>query len=186
MLQIVPTWCHRVWVVQKGYALSQWSCCVSQCKHGVISYFLLCLHGYLTLIKVMNSVSWDAWAYTQNPRNVRRSPHTAPFIVGSIRLAKTLNNVTESHDLSQCLLKSAFKSPPAVSEPWLGFNMSQSRAAHRSVNIWHWLMLSQLSFTGFTVMLHHRFAGINSACVTLMETRESGTSKQASVLQCVG
>lgn len=29
---------------------------------------------------------------------------------------------------------------------------------------------------GFTVMLHHKLEGINSACVTLMETRESGAS----------
>lgn len=38
---------------------------------------------------------------------------------------------------------------------------------------------------GFTVMLHHKLEGINSACVTLMETRESGASTfKPSALQC--
>ncbi len=69
----------------------------------------------------------------------------------------------------------------------MGFKTSRGRTAHRSVNIRHWLMHSQHSFMGFTVMLHHKLEGINSACVTLMETRGSGASKfEPSVLQCVG
>lgn len=48
-------------------------------------------------------------------------------------------------------------------------------------------MRSQHGFMGFTVMLHHKLEGINSACVTLMETRESGASTfEPSVLQRAG
>lgn len=33
-------------------------------------------------------------------------------LLAHLRLTKTHNNVAHSHDLSQCLLKSEFKSPP--------------------------------------------------------------------------
>lgn len=136
----------------------------------------------LTLIKVMKSVSWDACVNTQKPRNVHIIEHL--LLLAHHTLTQTHNKVTNSRDLvSQGLLKSAFNSSPAVLEPWIDFNASQGRSAHRTANTWHWLMQSQQSFT---VMLHHRFEGINSACATLMEARENGASKWATVLPCVG
>lgn len=70
----------RVWVAVKPHELDQWSCWVSVSKHRVISHFLLCALHKTMLIKVMNSVSPDA--FVQNRvMTVRGSLSGGPFTV---------------------------------------------------------------------------------------------------------
>lgn len=65
----------------------------------------------------------------------------------------------------------AVKSSASVLRAGTGLSMSQARAAHRQVNVWHWLMWGQSSLRAIAVRLHFSFEGINSACVTLVEKR---------------
>lgn len=94
------------------------------------------------------------------------------------------NEFSSSHcPISLCLHEVSIKRSPAGLNSWMGFKTSQGRA-YCSVNIWHWLMHSQPGFMGFTVTQHHKLEGINSACVTLMETRESVDSTLEILGEC--
>lgn len=189
---MVPVRCHRVRVVQKGYEPSQWSCCVCAWVNMESLAASSCVSSAQPWPldphksdeqRVLRSLLVLA---LKKPGEVRLSPSWSTFLLSAqLRLTKTYNKFSDSHDLSLSASSNQYLKALLLSHSRERvFKTSQGTAAHRSVNTWHWLMHSQRSFMGFTVMLHHKLEGINSACVTL---RESGASTfKPSALQCAG